>query len=273
MVHLTAAASLAVVLLGTLLPFLPGAYDPLASPLSLMARGGGIVSLLLVPIGAIGLASRLSTRLGSRPRRFAVAALVVATLVWMLISLAGFLSSTALGTVTLILGLFVVWTTVRRWRSVPPNVPATAIGLYLLVLPIVIVAVQWTIVPPAVEFSRNRAIRNSERLIADIEQYRTTNGRYPLSLQALWPDYKPCVMGVEKYHYEPSGESYNVWFENPALSFGTREIVVYNPRDEQQFTSHPMDLLQYPLERLNLARGYYAVREAPHPHWKYFWFD
>ena len=34
-----------------------------------------------------------------------------------------------------------------------------------------------------------------------------------------------------------------------------------------------MDLLQYPLERLNLARGYYAVREAPHPHWKYFWFD
>ena len=80
-------------------------------------------------------------------------------------------------------------------------------------------------------------------------------------------------MGVEKYHYEPSGESYNLFFEQPALAFGTREIVMFNPRDEQQMTSHTMDLLEYPLERLNRARGYYASGDAAHRHWKYFWFD
>ena len=26
-------------------------------------------------------------------------------------------------------------------------------------------------------------------------------------------------------------------------------------------------------ERLHRARGYYAVGDVAHPHWKYFWFD
>lgn len=263
MIHLCAATTAAVILLCTLLPFLPGAYDPLALPLSMMARFGAIAALLLVPVGVT-----------AKYRSFAATTIVVATLVWLFVSLLAFMNSTALGVLTAAVGLLVVARVIRRWRQRSGGgVPSRPIVLYFVVLPIAVVAVQWALVPRAVEFSRNRAIRNCDQLIADIEQYRTTNRRYPLSLQALWPDYKPSVMGIEKYHYEPSGESYNVFFENPALSFGTREIVMYNPRDEQQFTSHPMDLLQYPLERLNRARGYYAVRDAAHPHWKYFWFD
>jgi hypothetical protein len=38
------------------------------------------------------------------------------------------------------------------------------------------------LVAPAVEFSRSRAIRNSARLIADVEHYRAANGQYPASL-------------------------------------------------------------------------------------------
>jgi hypothetical protein len=37
--------------------------------------------------------------------------------------------------------------------------------------------------------------------------------------------------------------------------------------------SHAMDLLQYSPERLDRARGYFAVHSAAFAHWKYFWFD
>src|SRR5262245_48970604 len=62
------------------------------------------------------------------------------------------------------------------------------------------------------------------------------------------------------------------FFEHLSFRLGTREFVVYNPRDEQVMTSHNMDLLQRTGE-LGLRRGYYAVHDTPHPHWKYFLFD
>jgi len=34
-----------------------------------------------------------------------------------------------------------------------------------------------------------------------------------------------------------------------------------------------MHLLQYPPERLQRARGYFAVHPTAQPRWKYFWFD
>ncbi len=134
---------------------------------------------------------------------------------------------------------------------------------------------QMAVVAPAIEFSRSRAIRNSARLIADIEQYRAVHGRYPESLLSVWEDYVPGVIGIKEYHYEPSGDAYNLFFEQFALQFGTREFVMYNPRDQQVMTSHKMDLLQLTPQELALeqSRGHYAVHDAPHPHWKYFWFD
>jgi hypothetical protein len=50
---------------------------------------------------------------------------------------------------------------------------------------------------------------------------------------------------------------------------------VYNPHDRQVMTSHKNDLLRLTPEGLELEhqRGHHAVHDAPHPHWKYFWFD
>lgn len=86
-------------------------------------------------------------------------------------------------------------------------------------------------------------------------------------------DYKPGVIGIDKFHYEPRGEAYNLLFEQPATPLGTQEFVVYHPRGEQTATSHAMDLLEYTPETLERARGYYAVHNAPQSNWKYFWFD
>ena len=268
------ATAVAFALLCTLLPFLPGGYDPLAGPLSTMAQFGAMAALLLVPVGALWLVSQYSQALAARRQGLTVLTLAVALLVWGFVSLAGWVSSAMLGALTAAFGFYLLALAIRRRRrpSAAP-VSAVAMALCLGVLPIAVVALQWAIVPVAVELSRDRAIRNSERLIADIERHHATNGHYPTSLQGLWPDYKTGVMGIEKYRYEPSGQAYNVFFEQPALRFGTREIVMYNPRDEQEMTSHTADLLDRTPQQLNRMRGYYASGHTTHPHWKYFWFD
>ena len=47
----------------------------------------------------------------------------------------------------------------------------------------------------------------------------------------------PLIAEIERYHYERSGETYNVIFKEPSLGFGTRRFVVYNPRDPQRVTT------------------------------------
>jgi len=80
------------------------------------------------------------------------------------------------------------------------------------------------------------------------------------------------VVGVERFHYERSGDAYNLVFEQVASNPATREFVVYNPLDLQAFTSHRMALLRHP-DQIENWRGYFAVHPTQHPHWKYFWFD
>jgi hypothetical protein len=263
------------VMLCTLLPFLPGSYDPLALPLSMMARAAGFVGLLFAPIGAVWMASRYSRRLAGTQHACAVAALIVSSVVWAVASLVALATgSLSLALIWLALGVYMVFKVTPRLRglkTVPPRSAAPA--LYFLVVPVAVFLLQQAVLEPAVEFSRNRAIGNSARLIADIEQYRATRGHYPPSLLSVNQDYFPGVMGIEKFHYEPSADAFNLLFEQPASPLGTREFVVYNPRDEQTATSHAMDLLQYTPETLGRARGYYAVHDVPHTHWKYFWFD
>lgn len=239
-----AAATLGIVVI-TLRPFLPGEYDVLAEPMSLMARAFAFFGLAAVPFAF------------SRAGRFVLAG-------------AGFLtalSSVVMGSLTLAILTLAMWALVVF--RVRPRVPVP----YMLLVPPAAFLLQWQLLSPAVEFSRTRAIANAAPLIADIEAYRARHGHYPMSLLATQRDYKPRIVGVDRYRYEPSGRAYNVLFELPSITLGTQEIVVYNPLDEQQATAHPMDILRYTAEHLERTRGYYASQAAPQQHWKYFWFD
>lgn len=272
------AAATAGIILATLMPFLPGRYDSLAVPLSLMAQLFGKMGLLLVPVGAAWVASGYWRWLAGNQYGIAIAALIASSAVWAMISLSALASSgLLLGLVTLAIWIYVVWRVLPRLRllkSATPR-PTSAAAFYLLIVPLAVALIQMVVVSPAIEFSRSRAIRNSARLIADIERYRAVHGRYPASLLSVWPDYLPDVIGIKEYHYEPSGDVYNVFFEQFVSQLGTTEFVMYNPRDRQAMTSHKVDLLQLTPEQLALeqTRGHYAVHDAPHPHWKYFWFD
>jgi len=127
-----------------------------------------------------------------------------------------------------------------------------------------------------IQLCRNYAIANSAEIINDIEEYHAMHGRYPNSLQAVWKDYYPSVVGIEKFHYAPDGDAYNLFFEQPRFLFdnvGTREFVVYNKLDEHAMISHTAWILILTPEELETAQGWYAVHDAPSPHWKYFWFD
>lgn len=62
------AETIVAIMVVTLLPFLPGPYDPLALPLSMMARVAGLGGLLLVPIGALWTASHYWSPLAGRQR-------------------------------------------------------------------------------------------------------------------------------------------------------------------------------------------------------------
>lgn len=48
---------------------------------------------------------------------------------------------------------------------------------------------------------------------------------------------------------------------------------MYNPRGEQDFSSHVLDLLQFSPEQIRRQRGHYASEELAHAGWKRFLFD
>ena len=269
--------AVALVLLCTLLPFLPGSYDNLAVALSEMAHMFGIVGLLLVPIGLLWLAANRSSRLAQRRHVFPLFALIASTIVWFSLWLAATVQSGyVLSVAVVLLWIWVLrktWTTFRQGSQTASG--ASALPFYLIAVPLVVASLQWALVERAVEMSRNRAIANSAPLIAAIEEYRNRNGQYPTSLLAEWPDFKPGVIGIRQYHYEPHGEAYNLVFEQFNYRLGTREFVVYNPRDEQVMTAHAIDILELTPNQLVLerTRGHNARHDLPQPHWKLFWFD
>src|SRR5262245_9993171 len=229
-------------------PFLAGDHDRFALTLFSMGEILGTVGLMLVPFGLIWLSVELRRRVATtaiRPSkdwgyRLGVIAIAASSLVAALMSL-GVLMTSGLSAaiVTIGLGIFLLARFLARLRTIRTTEPRpfNPAPVYLIVLPLVAAAFRFGVVVSAAERSRNLAIENSAALIDDIGRYREAHGEYPRSLLSVWHDYKPGVVGVEQYHYEPRGDAYNLYFEHWSEHFGTREIVMYNPRDEHEMTS------------------------------------
>jgi hypothetical protein len=263
----------------TALPFLPGGYDAISMPLSGLARGVGLGSLLLVPIGPVWLfyewRRKVDGKHGSR------AGFVAATLTaGSLAVLVGALVAHSLSGASLAASSLVVWGMALcrcgpRWLdwSRRPRGPDFGAGLALILVPLIVVGSQLAMAPSLTSYAWNRTMDGLAPLIADIERYRGTNGHYPRSLFSEWKDYRPAVMGVSGYQYEPSGDAYNLAVEVPTLSFDSREFLLYNPADSHAMTSHDADLLQRTAAELVHYRGYFRARALDRPHWKVLSFD
>jgi len=282
------AVIIAVTVLCIFSPFLPGEYDTLAGPLSTTAQLLAAAALLLVPLGVLWLISeivrqtqqsRTSPNNSRRTYYFVVVSLIAACLLVSLVSLIVLFGiSPSLGILTLALWFYIVSRWLPKLRQLKTaeikNIPATP--LYLIITPLVVLFFQVWLAAPLTEFSRNHAIANSNEFVSDLEAYHDEYGHYPVSLAAMWKDYYPDVVGIEKFHYAPHDQSYNLFFEQPRLffdNFGTREWVVYNSQDEHRMFSHTSWFLLLPPQELERSQGWYAVHDAEVPHWEYFWFD
>jgi hypothetical protein len=233
------ALSAAALVLAMLLPFLPGRYDPLAEPLAALASA--LAATVVVAAAGVTAAAAGSISAGA----------IVA---------AGWLACVG-----------------RLWRKASAvNVSAAGtrtLPMALIAVPLVAVVARVALVPIAATAGRDRAIANAAGILDDIERFRQRTGRYPSAIQSLVPDYHPDVIGIERYRYEPSGEAFNLYFEAPSTDLATRLIVMYNPRGEQDFSSHAFDLLQLSPEEIRRQRGYFASETLPQPGWKVFLFD
>jgi hypothetical protein len=271
--HLALLAGIAALLaLCMVYPFLPGGYDSLAFPFSTMAQVFGLVGLVLVPGGLLWLAA---PRFGFA---LAIWSTVVGAAIALILALVATLSvGNALGVLTLGALAFVlaqVTPGLKRLKHAEPGRFHPA-PLYLVGLPVIMLAAQLFLVAPMTRSSRDRAIANAGELIAEIEQHRASYGRYPISLQAQHRDYNTDVVGIDRYLYAPQGDAYNLSFEQPRFlidRFGTREWVVYNPRDEHRMYSHTAAHLSSP-EIAPARQGWYASGQTSHAHWMYFLFD
>jgi hypothetical protein len=267
----------ALVVLGAALPFLPGRYDPLAMPVSMVAQLFMKLSPLLIAAGVMWMIAERAAQAHLRTRRtLVVATIVVIGLGWLATTAAAMAVSLILAIALLAVGGTILLTLIRKSYGFPDDGrPRTGLPFFLLFFPLLSFATLWVLDGPLWSSARDRAMRNAAPLIASVERHRAERGAYPLSMVAVHPDIRPGVIGIERYGYEPAGEAYNLFFELPTLTLGTQEIVVYNPRDEHAMTAHALDVLQLSPEALALdrTRGHYARHDAKQPHWKYYWFD
>jgi hypothetical protein len=153
---------------------------------------------------------------------------------------------------------------------------ARSTPLYLVAVPLVAFLPQVLLADHWTEFSRRRAMANSAELIDALEKHHAAHGRYPASLNGVWPDYKVSVIGIRQFHYTPHGQAYSLYFEQPLPIFsapGTREFVVYNKLGEHLMLSHAAWNVTRPPETLAQQPGWYAAADLSRPHWKSFRFD
>lgn len=278
------AGLIALLVVCTFYPVLPGGYDPLAVSLSAMAQTLGMVGLLVTPVGIAWLVSELQKRarlkrnLAERRYYFALASIVIASIVAVAALFVALINGgLAFAVLTLVVFCYIGSRLIPKLKLLKKSEAEdfNPAPLYLVFIPVIVLGFQLILAPRATNVSKNRAIAQSAELIGDIEAYHAAYGRYPSSLLALHKDYKPSVVGIEQFHYAPNGRAYNLFFEQPTFvtDFGIREIVMYNRLDEHVMVSHAAWILAGAPEELEARQGWHSSHDASIPHWKSFLFD
>ena len=278
--HFIAIISItAFIVLCMFLPFLPGRYDSLSPTLSFMTQLFSFAGLLLVPLGLLWLGYEFRKQKGEskkKTKHFFIATFLTIGFVTIIISLGALLNyNVSFGILflavclSLLTRIYLKQLAKRNYDHLNFN----PIPLYLIIIPLIVAVVRFTLLSKGVEFSRNYAIKKSEPLITAIEAYHAKNGSYPLSLQALHSDILPGIIGIKQYYYEPNGNGYNLYFKQFSDEMDVEEIVMYNKLDEHAFAAHLLDILEYSGQELTLRRGDRRRYRLSSPHWIYIKFD
>lgn len=262
---------LTVLTLGIIYPFMSGDFDRLALSLSTIIQGFGVLGLTLSLFGLIWLL------LPSKHKLFSIISIYLIGFLTVIFTFFAYLISGLLFGISILFVLGLLHLKYRQKVIVLLERKTMAfVPIYLIVLPVSILTVQLFIAKPITDWSRDRTISNAKDYVRDIENFYTKNGHYPKTLQAMYKDYYPNTVGVEKFHYLPFGNSYNLSFEQPRFLLdivGTKEWVVYNPKDEHRVYSHTSWFLLLSPQESEIRQGWYSSVDTKHKHWKSFMFD
>ena len=196
--------------------------------------------------------------------------MIIATIIVLATALGAFASNNRFSAIIILGGgifLFIFRKKIKTLFYVADNIKP----YYFIFIPLTVLVIRMTFLETVKNKTTDFVIQQSEQLIQDIEAYKKTNGHYPVSLLSTIEDYKPRVSGIPRFHYERSGEAYNIYFEQTSEMLGTEEVIMYNKLDEHEMTVHNQDLLRIAPE--NILRGYHKETDLPQPHWKVFYFD
>ena len=287
MTHLIRSVGLAVVLTALVFyPFFPGDVDVVAQTMSTTAQFvvlGGAIFLLPAGLWWLGRHLMRAHEQGSLavpvrvPRVLVQLTLVALAVVGLLSALGAWMGGSPLmGIGVLSLSGIGVWQLRKRIASIDPRRTAATMAAYLIVVPVVGSVLQFLLFAPMTSFSRNRTMNQAAVLLAGIHRHYAEKAIYPDSLVALWPDFRPGIVGIPQYQYARHGNAYTLSFRQPSLvfpGFGREEVVVYNPRDEHLFPSHAAWALEWSMEQRMARQGWMVSMETGRPHWKYLWFD
>jgi len=262
---------LILLIFGIIYPFMSGDFDRLAMPLSTIIQGFGVLGIILSILGLIWLL------MPSKNKIFSIISIYIFGFLIVVFTFFAYLISGILFGITIFFVLGVLLLKYRQ-RIIEPfeRERIAFVPMYLIVLPVFILTVQLLIAKPITDWSRDRTISNAKDYVRDIENFYTKNGHYPKTLQAMYKDYYPNTVGVEKFHYLPFGNSYNLSFEQPRFFLdiiGTKEWVVYNPKDEHRVYSHTSWFLLLSPQESEIRQGWSSSVDTKHKHWKSFFFD
>lgn len=263
---------------GIFLPFVRGDYDHFSVGLSFIFQFAAFASLLLVPVGLIwclvNFVKRKSKQQQAYPVYLRKLSFAIAILIIVAAALGAFASHNRFFAIIIAgIGIYTLFMVHKKGKQakVSDSKKFHSTPYYFIFIPLAVVGMRVACFEKIKDKSTLFVIKQSEALINDIEAYKKTNGHFPVSLQSTIEDYHTGVAGIPRFHYEPRGNAYNLYFVQTSDMIGTEEIVMYNKLDEQEMTVHNQDLLRIPYN--NIVHGHYKVAALPNQHWKIFYFD
>jgi hypothetical protein len=250
---------------------MPGEYDRFAMPLAIIIQGIGVIGLLLSVIGIFWLI------IPDKFRFFANLSAYIASFLTIVLTFFAYLIAGLLfAIIILTCCAMIIHRQRKEIKESTDKESFSFVPVYMIVIPLYLLTIQLLIAKPITNWSRERTIANAGEYIRDIENFQSIYGYYPKTLQAMYKDYYPQTVGVERFHYLPYDNSYNISFEQPRFFLdlvGTKEWVVYNPKDEHRVYSHTSWFLLLSPEESEIRQGWYTSENTEFKHWKSFFFD
>jgi hypothetical protein len=280
--YLFALLFMCFLIFGIVYPYLTGGYDPFSLNFSITIQIFSLFSILPAAAGLCWIIGEIINIFRKKTTKNFIFSIIVFVASMLAVFLSIILCLAEMGILFAILLLFVC---IIGFINIIPKIMALKnkneqqfihLPIIITMIPIVILFFQIEFGDFFIEYSRNRAIIGANVMIIEIEDYKEKNGQYPESLFAVHNDYKTFVVGIERYYYVKDGDTYNLIFKQPRFllkEIGTKEFVVYNPKDDHMMISHDGWLLYFNPEQMKMNQGWYAKYDMKYKHWKYFWFD